>query len=115
MKSLTGPVLGLAYNWSEPAPGDKKSTGCRYCPITQSLAQASTGRARHYDRSPKSKEQRAKSDEKDQNLKQNRKKSSKKGIKTGTKYYHNLLIIILFSFIESFIQKAFSVFNPPPG
>jgi hypothetical protein len=51
----------------------------------------------------KSKEQRAKSDEKEQNWKQKRKKSSKKGIKTGTKYYHNLLIIILFSFIESFI------------
>jgi hypothetical protein len=24
---------GRSYDWPEPAPGDKKSTGCRYCPI----------------------------------------------------------------------------------
>ena len=26
---------GRSYDWPEPAPGDKKSTGCRYCPIAK--------------------------------------------------------------------------------
>ena len=41
----------------KPAPGNKKSTGCRYIPmsnITQSLAQASTGRAKNKVRRAKS-------------------------------------------------------------
>jgi hypothetical protein len=38
---------GRSYDWPEPAPGDKKSTGCRYCPISQFLAQACTGRAKN--------------------------------------------------------------------
>ena len=46
---------GRSYDWPEPAPGDKKSTGCRYCPISQFLAQASTGRAKNEVRRAKSK------------------------------------------------------------
>jgi hypothetical protein len=55
-QNLTGPVLGLANDWPEPAPGDKKSTGCRYCPITQFLAQASTGKTKSDVRRAKSQE-----------------------------------------------------------
>jgi hypothetical protein len=46
---------GRSYDWPEPASGDKKSTGCRYCPIYQFLAQASTGRAKNEVRRAKSK------------------------------------------------------------
>jgi hypothetical protein len=46
---------GRSYDWPEPAPGDKKSTGCRYCPIAKLLAQASTGRAKSDGRRTKSK------------------------------------------------------------
>ncbi|MFC2146461.1 hypothetical protein ACFLRT_03770 [Acidobacteriota bacterium] len=41
---------GRAYDWPEPAPGDKKSTGGRYCPIIQFLAQASTGSTMYDER-----------------------------------------------------------------
>ena len=50
---------GRAYDWPEPAPGDKKRTGCRYWPFNQFLAQASTGNT-------KSDVRRAKSDENEQ-------------------------------------------------
>jgi hypothetical protein len=51
---------GRSYDWPEPAPGDKKSTACRYCPIYQLLAQASTGRAKNEVRRAKNKSEERK-------------------------------------------------------